>query len=240
VTGRLFTGELALVRRSPLLAVTLLLAVGGTILARLVAWTGALLESSEVGEIVALAAFARDDLALPLSLLAYILAAAYLFGRDFDNETIDYALTAPIPREGIVTAKLLVLAVWVGVLASLAWIADALTRQVLVATSIDPGALSSLPSALLVALAALSALPLVAWAAVRLRGTIAALGLGIGIQLAALLLGGLAGMNMLPWRVPVVLAAGEPVSIVAIAGCVLLAALGAAACVIEMRRMDLV
>ncbi len=238
--GRLFTGELTLVRRSPLLAVTLLLTVGGTILARIAAWTGAVLERSEVSELVALAGLARVDLALVLSLLAYILAAAYLFGRDFDDATIDYVLTSPIPRESIVAAKLLALAVWIGVLASLAWVADVVASQALAATSIASGSAGTLLGALLVALAALSTLPVVAWAAVRLRGTIPALGVGIGIQLAALLMGGLAGMNLLPWLVPVALSVGEPVSTIAIVACVLLAALGTGACVIEMRRMDLV
>lgn len=237
--GRMLAAELATLRRSPLVWLTILLAVGGSILARVVAWVAHALERSEIGEFLIFDGISWSDVAVPLALLAYLIAAAYLFGRDFDDGSIDFVLTSPIRRELIALMRLTVLTVWVLALALMSWWADAAMRAILATTSFDPGAKIAAATAIAAALAAIATLPLVAWMAMRLKGSLPALGIGIAIQAAVLFLGDLAFIRALPWFLPVALAAEETVPWLVVAGAGLLFAAGVFMCLRELRQVDL-
>lgn len=237
--GRVFSTELAALRRSPLVWLTVLLCVGGSILARTIAWISFALERSEIGELIVFGSTDPIHIALPAALLAYLLATTYLFGRDFDDGCADLVLTAPVRREAVVLGRLSVLAVWVLVLALLAWWGDYATRALLGATSLNPGATVGAGAALGSALAAIATLPLVAWAAIRLRGMLPALAVGIGIEVVGVILGSLAPLRAMPWFLPVTFAAGESASWLAVAGAVALFAAGVATAILALRRVDI-
>lgn len=237
--GRVLAAEFATLRRSPLVWLTILLAVGGSILARVVAWVAHALERSEIGELLIFGGISWSAVAVPLALLAYLIAAAYLFGRDFDDGSIDFVLTSPIRRELIALTRLTVLTVWVLALALISWWADAAMRAILATTSFDPGAEIAAATAIAAALAAIATLPLVAWMAMRLKGSLPALGIGIAIQAAVLFLGDLVFIRALPWFLPVALAAEETTPWLVTAGAGLLFAAGVFMCVRELRQVDL-
>lgn len=239
MTGRVLSAELATLRRSPFVWLTILLAVGGSMLARAVAWVGHALERSEIGEFLIFDGIGWSDVAVPLALLAYLIAAAYLFGRDFDDGSIDFALTSPVRRELIALVRLTMLTVWVLALALASWWADAAMRAILVTTSFDPGTGIAGTAAFTAALASIATLPLVAWAAMRLEGSLPALGIGIAIQAVVLFLGDLVFVRALPWFLPVALAAEESVPWLVVASAVLLFALGVFMCLRELRVVDL-
>jgi len=109
----------------------------------------------------------------------------------------------------------------------------------LASSPLDPGPAIPAAAAIASALAAIGTLPVVAWAAIRFRGVLPALGLGIGIQITALLLGGFSFVRFLPWLLPSILAAGEGASVLAFGLSVLLFAGGMAATVRELRSVDL-
>ncbi len=237
--GRVLTAELATLRRSPLVWLTILLAVGGSMLARVIAWVAHALERSEIGEFLIFGGIGWSDVALPLALLAYLIATAYLFGRDFDDGSIDFVLTSPVRREYVALVRLTVLTVWVLALALMSWWADAAMRAILATTSFDPGAGIAATTGFTATLAAIATLPLVGWTALRFKGSLPALGIGIAIQGVALFLGDLVFIRALPWFLPVALAAEEAVAWPVAAGAGLLCAAGVLMCLRELRQVDL-
>ena len=238
--ARLIAAEVTGLRRSLVIWPAMLLVVGGSVVARMAAWVTRAIGRTELGSLP----FVRpgigwSDAAIPLALLAYLIVTSYLFGRDFEDGNIDLILTAPVSREAVVVARLLVIAAGVLVLGGLGWAADIATRAVLATSPLDPGPAISATAALGSALAAVATLPLVAWAAIRFRGVLPALGLGIAIQIAALVLGGFALVRALPWFLPPTLAAGGSASLLCIGLSALLFAGGLVAAVRELRSVDL-
>ena len=238
--ARLIAAEVAGLRRSLVVWLAMLLVVGGSVVARMVAWVTRAIGRTELGALPFVRpAIGWSDAAIPLALLAYLIVTSYLFGRDFEDGNIDLVLTAPVSREAIVLARMLVIAAGVLVLGGLGWAADMATRAVLATSPLDPGPAISAAAALGSALAAVATLPLVAWAAIRFRGVLPALGLGIAIQIAALALGGFALARSLPWFLPPTLAAGGSASLISVGLSALLFAGGLAATVRELRSVDL-
>jgi hypothetical protein len=180
-----------------------------------------------------------SDVAVPLALLAYLIVTSYVFGRDFEDGNIDLILTAPVRREAVVAAHTLVIAAGVFILCLMGWAADIATHAILATSPLDPGQATSVTAALGSAIAAIGTLPLVAWAAIRFRGVLPALGLGIAIQIVALALGGFAIVRLLPWFLPTALASGGSASWLSVGLSALLFAGGLAATVRALRSVDL-
>ena len=178
-------------------------------------------------------------MAIPLALLAYLFLTSYMFGRDFEDGNIDLILTAPVRREAIVAARTIVIAASVLGLALMGWCADVAMRAVLATSSFDPGPATTMLAALASAVGAVATLPLVAWAAVRFRGVLPALGLGIAVEVVVLALGGIAQVRSVPWFLPATLAAGGSVSLLSIVLSALLFAVGLAATSQGLRGVDL-
>lgn len=238
--GRLITSELAGLRRSMIVWLGMLLVVGGSVVARVLAWISAAVGRTELSDLP----FARPDmsatdLAVPLALLAYLVMTAYLFGRDFEDGAIDLLATAPVSREAIVVARLIIIALSVLVLGTAGWAVDLATHAVLATSPLDPGPAVPLLAALASTLAAIATLPLVAWAGIRFQGVLPAIALGIVIQAGAIALGGFELARVLPWSLPMMLATGEAAPLAAVGLAVLLFAGGLAAAILQMRALDL-
>ena len=203
--ARLITAEIAGLRRSFVPWLAMLLVVGGSVVARMLAWVTHAIGRTELGALP----FVRPDMgwsdvAVPLALLAYLIVTSYVFGRDFEDGNIDLILTAPVRREAIVVARTIVIAAGVLVLC-----ADGLggrrrdARRPRHVSARPRARRPPLTAALGSAVAAIATLPLVAWAAIRFRGVLPALGLGIAIEVVVLALGGFAFVRMLPWFLPI-------------------------------------
>jgi ABC-type transport system involved in multi-copper enzyme maturation permease subunit len=240
VIARLITAEVAGLRRSFVPWLAMLLVVGGSVVARILAWVTHAIGRTELGALP----FVRpdvgwSDVAVPLALLAYLIVTSYVFGRDFEDGNIDLILTAPVRREAVVVARTLVIAAGVVALCLMGWAADMATHAILATSPLDPGPATSVTGVLGSAMAAIATLPLVAWAAIRFRGALSALGLGIAIQIVALALGGFAIVRSLPWLLPSTLAAGDSASLLGVGLSALLFAGGLAAAVRAFRSVDL-
>jgi len=217
-----------------------LLVVGGSVVARVTAWVTHAIGRTELSAIPLVRPDVRwSDLAVPLALLAYLIVTSYVFGRDFEDGTIDLVLTSPVRRDAVVVARMIVIATGVLLLSLMGWGADVAMRAVLAASSFDPGPATSAAAAFGSALAAIATLPLVAWASVRFRGVLPALGLGIAIEVAVLALGGLTPVRLLPWFIPTSLAAGGAASWLEASLSMLLFVGGLAATVRALRVVDL-
>ncbi|MBU4557318.1 MAG: ABC transporter permease [Actinobacteria bacterium] len=237
---RLIRAELAGLRRSLVVWLGMLLVVGGSVVARLLAWLSNGIGRTELGALPFMRPDMRwSDAAIPLALLAYLVVASYVFGRDFEDGNIDLVLTSPVSREAVVTARMIVTAASVLALSLIGWAADVATHAILASSPLDPGPGIPASAAIASALAAIGTLPVVAWAAIRFRGVLPALGLGIGIQITALALGGFAFVRFLPWLLPSTLAAGEGASLLGLGLSALLFAGGLVATVRELRAVDL-
>jgi len=95
VITRLIRAEIAGLRRSLVVWLGMLLVVGGSVVARLLAWLSNAIGRTELGALP----FMRPDMgwsdaAIPLALLAYLIVTSYVFGRDFEDGNIDLILTA--------------------------------------------------------------------------------------------------------------------------------------------------
>ena len=238
--GRLIAAELAGLRRSMMPWLATLLVVGGSVVARTTAWITHAIGRTELGALQ----FLRPDMgwsdaAIPLALLAYLIMTTYAFGRDFEDGTIDLILTAPVRREAIVVARMTVIAGSVLALSVMSWGADVATHAILATSPLDPGTATPLVAALGAGVAAIATLPLVAWAAIRFRGVLPALGLGIAIEVLILALGGFALVRILPWFLPSALAAGGSASLLGVGLSAVLFAGGLAAAVQELRTADI-
>jgi ABC-type transport system involved in multi-copper enzyme maturation permease subunit len=238
--ARLIRAEAAALRRSFAPWLAMLLVVGGSAVARILSWI-----THAVGrtELRALPFVQPDvgwsDVAVPLALLAYLIVTAYVFGRDFEDGNIDLLLTSPVRREAIVVARTIVIAAGVLVFCGLGWAADIATHAILATSPLDPGPATSAAAALGSAIAAIATLPLVAWAAIRFRGVLTALGLGIAIQIVALALGGFPVARSLPWLLPTVLASGGVATWLGVGLAAVLFAGGMAAAFRALRTVDL-
>lgn len=238
--ARLIKAEIAGLRRSLVVWLATLLVVGGSVVARTAAWVTRAIGSTELGAIPFVSPdIGWSDAAIPLALLAYLIVTAYVFGRDFEDGNIDLLLTAPVGRDAVVIARTIVIAAGVLILALMGWGADVAMRAVLATSAFDPGPATSASAALGSAIAAIATLPLVAWAAVRFRGVLPALGLGIAIEAVVLALGEIAVVGALPWFLPTRLAAGGVAPWLGVSLAVLLFAGGLAATVRALRTADL-
>jgi ABC-2 type transport system permease protein len=240
VIARLISAEVAGLRRSLVVWLAMLLVVGGSVVARMISWVTHAIGSTELGALP----FLRPDMgwgdaAVPLALLGYFIVTAYVFGRDFEDGNIDLVLTAPVRRDALVVARTVVIATGVLVLSLMGWGADVAMRAALATSSFDPGPAITWGAALGSAIAAIATLPLVAWASIRFRGVLAALGLGIAIEVAVLALGGFALVRTLPWFLPMTLAAGDGASWLALSLSVLLFTGGMVATLRALRLVDL-
>lgn len=240
MTGRVIATEVAELRRSLVVWLAVILVVGGSVLARMLTWISHALGRTELGRLPLVNAdMGWGDVAVPLAMLAYLVMTAYAFGRDFEDGSVDLILTAPVRREWVVVARAFVIVIGVLTLSLMGWCADAVMCGVLAASSFDPGAATSAAAALGSAVAVAATLPVVAWASIRFRGVIPALGLGIAIQVVVLALGRIAIMRSLPWFLPTTLAAGQSVSWFSVALSALLFAGGTAATLRGFRTVDL-
>jgi hypothetical protein len=213
---RLVSLEAGALRRSFVLWIGVLIAVGGSVLARSLAWIGHALAQSELrGLLLVNLAGSWGDVAVPLALLSYLIVVACQFGRDFEDGSIDLLLTAPIRRDALVFARGLVVTAFVFLLAVLAWFADAATCALLARSPFDPGAPIAPVAVLGSACAAVATLPLVGWACMRFRSVLPALGAGIGVEVVVLALGRISYVRLLPWYLPSAFAAGLDVPPVA-------------------------
>jgi ABC-type transport system involved in multi-copper enzyme maturation permease subunit len=240
VIGRLIGAEVAGLRRSLVVWLAVLLVVGGSVLARMLDWASHALARTELHGLPFVPADAGwSDVAVPLALLAYLIVTAYVFGRDFEDGNIDLILTAPVRRDTVVVARMIVIAIGVLVLSLAGWGADVAIRAVLAASSLDPGSATTVGAAIGSAIAAIATLPLVAWASIRFRGVLPALGLGIAIEVVVLALGWIAFVQPLPWFLPTAIAAGGSASWLSVALSVLLFVGGMAATLRGLRTVDL-
>jgi hypothetical protein len=240
VIGRLIRTEVASLRRSLVVWLALLLVVGGSVLARMLAWISHALGRTELRGLPFFNAnMGWSDVAVPCALLAYLILTSYVFGRDFEDGSIDLILAAPVRRESFVAANTIVVTAGVLVLSLMGWGADVAMRAVLATSAFDPGPATSAVAALGSAMAAIATLPLVAWASIRSRGVLPALGLGIAIEVVALALGGIAVVRALPWFLPTTLASGGSASSFSVVLSVLLFAGGLAATFRGLRTVDL-
>jgi hypothetical protein len=240
VIGRLITAEVAGLRRSLVVWLAVLLAVGGSVVARMMSWVTHAIGRTELGTLPFLRPdMGWSDMAVPLALLAYLIVTSYVFGRDFEDGNIDLLLTSPVRRDAVVVARMVVIATGVLVLSLMGWGADVAMRAMLVASSLDPGLATSATAAFGSAIAAIATLPLVAWASVRFRGVLQALGLGIAIEVAVLALGGFAMVRTLPWFLPMSLAVGGAAPWLEVSLSVLLFSGGLAATVRALSTADL-
>jgi hypothetical protein len=240
VIGRLIAAEFASLRRSPIVWLAMLLVVGGSAVARVMTWVARAVGRTELGALP----FVRSnigwsDAAVPLALIAYLVVTSYVFGRDFEDGNIELVLTAPVRRDIVVVARMLVIAGGVLALGMMGWVADTGMRSILATTPLDPGSATAATAALGSATAAIATLPLVAWAAIRFRGVLPALGLGIAMQVTAMVLGGIALVRSLPWLLVSTLAAGGGVSLLSAGLSALLFAGGLTAAVRELCAIDL-
>jgi hypothetical protein len=237
---RLITAEVAGLRRSFVPWLAMLLVVGGSVVARMLAWVTHAIGRTELGALPFVQPdVSWSDVAVPLALLAYLIVTSYVFGRDFEDGNIDLILTAPVRREAVAAARMLVIAAGVLVLGLMGWVADIATHAILATSPLDPGSATSVTAALGSAIAAIATLPLVAWAAIRFRGALPALGMGIAVQIAALVLGGFALARSLPWFLPTALASGGSASLLDAGLSALLFAGGLAMTVRALRSVDL-
>ena len=237
---RLIKAEVAGLRRSFVPWLATLLVVGGSVVARVLAWVTHAIGRTELGALPFVPLdIGWSGVAVPLALLAYLIVTSYVFGRDFEDGNIDLILTAPVRRESLVVARTIVIAISVLVLSLAGWGADVAMSAILATSPLDPGSATPATAALGSAIAAIAALPLVAWAAIRFRGVLPALGLGIAIQIVALALGGLAHLQSLPWFLPSELASGGSASWLGVGLSALLFVGGLAAAVRALRSADL-
>jgi hypothetical protein len=240
VIGRLIRVEFATVRRSFVVWLALLLVIGGSVVARTLTWLSHALGRSQIGSLLLMNPISGwSDAAIPLMLLAYLIVTAYLFGRDFEDGNADLTLTAPVPRGAVVIVRMAVVATGLVMISLLGWAADVAMRALLATSAFDPGEATSAAAVLGASIAAIATLPLVAWAAIRSRGVLPALGLGIGLQVSVRVLAGFAPVRLLPWFLPTTLAAGGVPSWSSIALALLLFAGGLAATVRGFRNVDL-
>ena len=207
--ARLIAAEVAGLRRSFVPWLAMLLVVGGSVVARMLAWVTHAIGRTELGALPFVQPdVGWSDVAVPLALLAYLAAQRRRTRYAVRFTNVDL-LASVVPR-------------------SAAWSRHLPAAAVLAAVA----ALGS-------AMAAIATLPLVAWAAIRLRGVLPALGLGIAIQIVALVLGGFAPVRSLPWFLPMALAAGDGASLLGGGLSALLFAGGLAAAVRALRSVDL-
>ena len=234
---RVLRFEVVGLRRTYVVPVTVLFAIGGAVIGRTFAWFRSLLQSSDIEGLFLLDTLGTE-IAVPLALLALIIAAGYVFGRDLGDGTAEVVLTAPVSRESILIAKLLVLLVWTLALAVAAGVTDGLLYSALALSPVDPGATISFADTLKAGLAAFALLPLVGWVALRFRSVVGAVGGAVALFVAAFSLRSVGLGSLAPWNAPSGLVLGES-SLALVVGPLVVFLLGVGACLWQMRHLDL-
>lgn len=133
-------------------------------------------------------------------------AAAYVFGREFGEDTAHVALTLPLRREWFALSKIAVVLLWVFALALLSIVARVGYAALL---GLDGFAWEhvrrSLADSVLVTLAVVATLPLVGWIAVLGRGYVAPMIFsGVAFAAGALFLQ-VGWERWVPWAMPIAL-----------------------------------
>jgi ABC-type transport system involved in multi-copper enzyme maturation permease subunit len=241
---RLLAVELLKLRRAYTLPLTLLFAVGGPVVWALALRGVTTLAEQGLGGSTAVGDFleglitASDPLTPALFLLAAGVAAAYVFGREYSEGTIENLLTTPVRREAFLAAKLAVLALWLAVLAVAAASADVLTRVALGLAEVGRGVSPTVFGEYLV-LAGLAflGLPLVAWAAMRWRGYVGALTVVTAVAIAAAVASQLSAAAFVPLLAPAVVWHGGA-SGISIGLALALFGLGLLLCLAHLRYAD--
>lgn len=234
-------------RRSWLLALTFALAAIGPALVGAATWSARALERTELPlplpEIdITWAGFLGPGLGFSslFVLLALTLATAYLFGSEFHNDTVEITLAGSVRTGQLIAGRLGVLLAWASGLATLAFV-----LSVLIGAGIGLGAvgLAELAHALwlqTVRLAEiLAGLPLIAWVAIRSRGTIVPVATGLLAGSTALLLRSGPVLLPVPWSMGAILSASGTLWST-LAAPVLVFGAGVTLCLVDMRNRDMV
>ncbi len=243
--GSVISAELLKLRRSWVVAVTLALAAIGPALVGAVTWSALALE--------------RTDLPLPLPdfdvtwtgflgqgvgysslfvLFGLTLATAYLYGSEYQNDTVEVTLSGSARSEEIVIGRFIVLVAWTVLLAAFVFAASVILGLVI---GLGPIAASELGRGFsLQAMRAaelMAGLPLIAWVAIRARGMILPIAAGvIGGSLALVLNSGLVPHSV-PWLMGAIPSAPASLWSTLVAPLVVFV-VGAALCLVDMRRRD--
>jgi ABC-2 type transport system permease protein len=141
--------------------------------------------------------------------LVFSLAAAHLFGAEFSDGTASGMLTAPVPRNRFVAAKLVVLALWV-----LALTFVSVTAHIAIAAFQGADGFAwrligeNVRDSLLVALLLYFTLPAVALVSMLGRGFLAPMLFSTAMTVASWTAGFLGWSEWLPWSMPATVLGG--------------------------------
>ncbi len=140
------------------------------------------------------------------------LVTAYLFGREYAEDTLKSLLTAPVRRTWIVTAKMAVLLVWSLALGLTAWTVSLIIGAAVVGGGLSwAAAATTLGWAVTTVLLIYATLPILAWITMLARGYLPPIGFALVTTLAGFvfLYSDKYG-DWFPWAVPTeyVLSAG--------------------------------
>lgn len=143
-------------------------------------------------------------IALLLGAPLFGLMVAYLFGREYAEDTLKSLLTLPVRREWVVSAKLVVLLAWSLSLSVAAWV---ISPPIGAAVGAEGFSWSMLQQALVVyaktVLLIYVTLPLTAWIAMLARGYIPPLAFAIAVMLAGFVFVNSKDYGLLfPWSIP--------------------------------------
>lgn len=175
-------------------------------------------------------------------LLAFIVA--YVFGREYDDQTTKTMLTLPVERHWFVIAKLIVAAKW--------WFAIVL---VMLAEAIVVGLALGLPgfsagvalemagNTMLAAAISYLLVPVIAWITVWGRGNVAPIGFALGMLLLGNVIGSTGWAEWFPWSIVPLLvgSVGQPVDALPMGSYVVVAltfAAGVAGAIAQLRYSD--
>ncbi|MDH4139214.1 MAG: ABC transporter permease [Coriobacteriia bacterium] len=213
-----FSAELMKLRRSWMPAATVLTAIAGPVFAALAVWAVLTLEQSNVPvpQIdVTWSSFLVEggSFTILLVFFAVMLACAYVFGREYQEGTLEILAAAPLRSSDIVFGKLAALLAWTAAVSAISFAASIVAGY---AVGMGPLAAGDLWSAFGIhvqrTLVCFSGLPLVGWIAMRGRGLLLPATFGVTTVFAAVWLRSLPPARYIPYLMP---AAGTPESGVA-------------------------
>jgi ABC-2 type transport system permease protein len=176
-----------------------------------------------------------------LLLLAFIVA--FVFAREYLEDTAKNMLASPVPRWAFVVAKLMVAATW--------WLA--LVVWLLLLGFIEGSVMGlpdfSVPTAIVIVAGTAQAaivcyllVPMVAWVTVASRNALAGVGFALGMLLLGNLLGHTGWAVWFPWSIAALLFGltgdPEPISAISLAIVVVTCAVGVAATIRHFARAD--
>ncbi|MDI7246969.1 MAG: ABC transporter permease [Bacillota bacterium] len=196
--GRVLTAEFLKLKGSPALWVSAVGVVSAPLL------TGLLMGA--LGAAVGWAKFMNQSIAFVVFLgsVLFGLVAAYLFGREYTEDTLKSLLTAPVQRAWIIVAKLIVLLVWSLGLALVAWIVSILIGLTVVSEVLSLGmAWQTMKWFIVTVFLVYATLPSVAWLAMWSRGYIVPIGFALVTAFSGLIfLGSNKYSKLFPWTIP--------------------------------------